>query len=108
MVTPVEPSTLPFFIIFSIAARTLRAAAGYINSGVSLYITKVKDDFDLISVSGTVMAKFITEYGTGFVDSFLTSSLAADVSENAKKEMVEKTVMDMVVMHLVLGRSPST
>ena len=74
------------------------------SSGVSLYITKVKNDFDLISVSGTVMAKFITEYGTGFVDSFLTSSLAADVSENAKKEMVEKTVMDMVVMHLVLGK----
>ena len=80
------------------------AIATSASSGVSLYITKVKDDFDGISVSGTVMAKFITEYGTGFVDSFLTSSLAADVSENAKKEMVEKTVMDMVVMHLVLGK----
>ena len=80
------------------------AIATSASSGVSLYITKVKNDFDRISVSGTVMAKFINEYGTGFVDSFLASSLAADVSENAKKEMVEKTVMDMVVMHLVLGK----
>ena len=64
----------------------------------------VKTLFDGISDSSTVMAEFVTEYGSDFVDDFLTFVEAADVSTEAKNELIEKTLMDMVTMHLVLDK----
>ena len=65
----------------------------------------VKTLFGATSDTGTVKAKFVAEYGTSdFVSTFLTTVEAADVSVEAKNELVEKTLMDMVTMHLVLDK----
>ena len=64
----------------------------------------VKNWFDSTSNSGTIKAKFVTEYGSNFVSDFLTTVEAADVSAEAKNELIEKTLMDMVTMHLVLDK----
>ena len=66
----------------------------------------VKNWFDSTSNSGTIKAKFVTEYGTNFLSDFLTYVERADtdVSAEAKNELIEKTLMDMVTMHLVLGK----
>jgi hypothetical protein len=66
----------------------------------------VKTLFDATSDTGTVKAKFVSEYGSSsdIVSTFLTTVEAADVSVEAKNELVEKTLMDMVTMHLVLDK----
>jgi hypothetical protein len=66
----------------------------------------VKTLFDATSDTGTVKAKFVSEYGSSsdIVSNFLTTVEAPDVSDEAKNELVEKTLMDMVTMHLVLDK----
>jgi len=66
----------------------------------------VKTLFDATSDTGTVKAKFVSEYGSNsdIVSTFLTTVEAADVSVEAKNELIEKTLMDMVTMHLVLDK----
>ena len=68
----------------------------------------VKTLFDATSDTGTVKAKFVAEYGSNFVSTFLTTVEAADVSDEAKNELIEKTLMDMVTMHLVLDKIDGT
>ena len=67
-------------------------------------VDDVKPLFDGTSDTGTVKAKFVAEYGSDFVDDFLIFVEAADVSDEAKNELIEKTLMDMVIMHLVLDK----
>ena len=60
------------------------------------------------ATSGTVRDLFDGVYGTDFETDFvggmLTAAEGADVSEEAKDELFEKTMMDMVTMHLVLDK----
>ena len=70
------------------------------------YTTNVQSLFT--ATSGTVRDLFDGVYGTDFETDFvggmLTAAEGADVSEEAKDELFEKTMMDMVTMHLVLDK----
>jgi hypothetical protein len=70
------------------------------------YTTNVQSLFT--ATSGTVRDLFDgvygTDFGTDFVGGMLTAAEGADVSEEAKDELFEKTMMDMVTMHLVLDK----
>ena len=76
--------------------------------------TTARDAYDnnvkilFTATSGTVRTAFDsvygTEFGTDFVTGMLDAALTDTDSEKARDELFEKTMMDMVVMHLVLDK----
>ena len=88
------------------ATMETSAGAGNRNNAVSEYETNVKALFDL--TSGTVKTAFDTEYSTEFtanwVDGMADAAESATIPDAAKNELIEKTLMDMVTMHLVLDK----
>ena len=86
------------------------AASGSRNAAVSVYEANVKTLFD--ATSGTVKTAFNNEYSNEFtsnwVDGMADAAESASVSDAAKNELIEKTLMDMVNMHLVLDKIDSS
>ena len=94
----------------SMATMKTSAAAGSRNNAVSEYETNVKALFDV--TSGTVKTAFDNEYSTEFtanwVDGMADAAESATIPDAAKNELIEKTLMDMVTMHLVLDKIDSS
>ena len=88
------------------ATMKTSAASGNRDNAVSEYETNVKALFD--ATSGTVKTAFDNEYSTDFttnwVDGMADAAESADIPAEAKNELIEKTLMDMVTMHLVLDK----
>lgn len=86
--------------------REIASTASSRATAKDTYDTNVQSLFT--ATSGTVRVLFDgvygTDFGTDFVDGMLTAAEGADVSEEAKDELFEKTMMDMVTMHLVLDK----
>ena len=88
----------------AIAAMKKKIDSGNRTGAVTDYGTSnVKSLFD--ATSGATKELFLKEFGTAFVDGALTAAEeSALVIAAAKNEIVEKTLMDMVVMHLVIDK----
>lgn len=85
------------------------AKSGARNAAVTEYETNVKDLFD--NTAGTVKTLFDDEYQAEFtsnwVDGMADAAESASIPDAAKNELIEKTLMDMVTMHLVLDKIDS-
>jgi hypothetical protein len=94
----------------SMATMKTSAAAGNRNTAVSEYETNVKTLFD--ATVGTVKTAFddeySTEFGANWVDGMADAAESATIPAAAKNELIEKTLMDMVTMHLVLDKIDSS
>lgn len=82
------------------------AASGSRNTAVTEYENNVKALFD--NTIGTVKTLFDNEYsaefGADWVDGMADKAEEASIPPAAKNELIEKTLMDMVTMHLVLDK----
>ena len=95
-----------------VSMETMKTSAksGSRTAAVSEYETNVKRLFD--ATTGTVKTLFdneySTEFGTNWVDDMADAAEAAEIPAEAKNELIEKTLMDMVTMHLVLDKIDSS